>query len=201
MARLRAPRVPEKPVPILSEEELKRLFAACAGKSFAARRDLAILRLLHSTGLRLGEVADLKVQDVDLDENTLIVLRSKGGRPRLVPFGDRAARALDRYLRVRASHRDADEPWLWLSRFGVMGDGGIRESLYRRAEQAGVPGFHPHRLRHQFAHEYLAAGGQEGDLMMLAGWRSRQMLARYGAAKATERAVAAYRRLKVADRL
>jgi integrase len=73
--------------------------------------------------------------------------------------------------------------------------------MERRGIQAGIPGLHPHQLRHTFAHEYLAEGGNEGDLMMLAGWKSRQMLGRYGASAAAQRARDAYHRLGVGDRV
>ena len=58
---------------------------------------------------------------------------------------------------------------------------GVREVLYRRAAEAGFAAVQPHRFRHTFAHQWLAGGGQERDLMMLAGWRSDEMLSRHAA--------------------
>jgi integrase len=60
--------------------------------------------------------------------------------------------------------------------------------LRRRGAQAGLPGLHPHQLRHTFAHEWLVQGGAETDLMQIAGWKSRTMLQRYGASAADARA-------------
>ena len=70
----------------------------------------------------------------------------------------------------------------------------------RFLEDRGMP-LHPHLFRHGYAHTWLAQGGQEQDLMMLAGWRSRTMLVQYGASAPAERAREAYRRLSLEDRL
>ena len=72
---------------------------------------------------------------------------------------------------------------------------GIRRMMRSRCDRAGVARFHPHQLRHTFAHNWLSLGGSEGDLMTLAGWSSRQILRRYRAAMRSERALEAHRRL------
>jgi site-specific recombinase XerD len=92
--------------------------------------------------------------------------------------------ALDRYLRVRARHWDAALPWLWLGLKGQLTAWGLVQMLRRRSHQAGLPDLHPHQFRHTFAHQCLAQGGGETDLMRLAGWKSRAMLQRYGASAA-----------------
>ena len=68
-------------------------------------------------------------------------------------------------------------------------------ALGRRAEQAGIDGFHPHRLRHTDAHRWLAKGGSEAGLMAIAGWSRTDMLIRYTRARASERAADESRRL------
>lgn len=64
--------------------------------------------------------------------------------------------------------------------------------LNKRAEEAGVDHVHPHRLRHTWADRWLRAGGNEGDLQRLGGWESAEIMRRYGAARAVDRALAAY---------
>ncbi|MGH3399513.1 MAG: tyrosine-type recombinase/integrase [Streptosporangiaceae bacterium] len=201
MAGLRAPRVSEKLVPVFTSEELSALEKACQGRAFAQRRDAAIIAVLTATGVRAGELAgicydaDPRRGDVDLWRREITV-RGKGGRPRVVRIGHEAARALDRYIRVRSGHAQAWRPQLWLgvNNRGPMTANGIYQMIARRGAQAGVDAW-PHRFRHHFSHTWLDRGGAEGDLMELNGWSSPQMLRRYGASARSARARRTYDRI------
>ncbi len=201
MATMRPPTVEEKLVPVLSDEDLRALFKSCAGKDMVHRRDLAILRLFTSTGMRLAEMAGLRLTDVDLDDRRAIVT-GKGRRDRVVRFDPGTALAVDRYLRSRGAEQYAGRAELWLAEKnrGVLTRTGIYQMVVRRGEHLGLD-INPHMFRHTFGHKYLNAGGAEGDLMEQAGWRSPQMVRRYGASAKAERARTAYDRVGIMEDL
>ena len=200
MRNVRPPSVPEVPVPIISDDHLRRIFKSVEGTTFVQRRDAAILRALYDCGVRLAEVTGLSVDDVDWDRQVINVV-GKGSRPRAVPFGRKTSQALDHYLSARQVHGQGGSPDLWLGAKGRLTDSGIAQMIRRRCRDAGVPHLHAHQFRHGAAHRWLASGGSEGDAMRLFGWRSRVMLERYGAVLADQRAHDAYRRLCPGDGL
>jgi site-specific recombinase XerD len=202
MLRIRTPKPDDKVVPVPSDDDLAAILSAIGERrtDFVARRDRAIVRLFMATGIRRGELAGMRVDDVDLERGVIRVF-GKGRRERIVGIsGDKAVSALDRYLRVRQVHAFAHSEYLWLGEKGALTSEGVYQMLRRRARQAGVK-LHPHQFRHWYAHQFLAAGGQEGNLQVSAGWASRQMLGRYGASAGSARAMSESRRLALSDRV
>ena len=202
MTRLRAPKVTEKLVPVFTSEELSALAKTCQGRSFAQRRDTAIIAVLTATGIRAGSWPGSATTRTT---RGAAMSTCGGGRS---PCAARAAGrgwsgsgmrppgALDRYLRIRSRHAQAHRPQLWLgvNNRGPMTANGIYQMIARRGRQAGVDAW-THRFRHHFSHTWLDRGGAEGDLMELNGWSSPQMLRRYGASARSARARRTYDRI------
>lgn len=193
MAKMTPPRVPEKLVPVVPDDSLKRLFKACGGPGFEARRDKAIISLFLDTGVRIAEMASIGMAELDLVEREVTVM-GKGRRGRVLRFVKETRSDIQRYLLERSRHPRADEDALWVGKRGRLTKGGIYQMVQRRCQDAEIPAIHPHQFRHTFAHLYLKAGGNEGDLMRVTGWKSRQMVDRYGASVAADRAAEAHDR-------
>ena len=201
MAGLKPPLVPEQDVPVLRQEQLVALLKDCAGKSFVDQRDLAILLLFMDTGVRRMEMSGMQLEDLDLEMRE-VKIHGKGRRDRVVSYGRKTAVVLDKYLRIRGKQKLKDSPALWLAEKnkGALTRWGVYEMLKRRGSAAGVPELYPHMLRHSWAHHKKLHISEE-ELMRLAGWRSRQMLDRYAASTASERAREAGRRTALSDQL
>jgi integrase/recombinase XerD len=187
MAKLRAPAVREKPVPVLPALN----FRGWRGRAGATRSHSGVTRRsFRCSGRRAS--GWLSWPRSAMPPTTRVAATwtwsdgrsgsgGKGGRDRTVRIGHEAARCLDRYLRVGARHEQAHRLGLWLGTGGrgPLTANGIYQMVKRRGGQAGVEVW-PHRFRHHFSHTWLDRGGTEGDLMELNGWSSPQMLQRYG---------------------
>lgn len=197
---LKPPKGDHKVVHALTDDELKRLIAACQGKSLQDRRDEAIVRLMLETGVRASEVIGMQLSDVNVQDGLVTVRRGKGGKGRVAPYSVQTATAIDRYMRARRAHRLADTGALWVGGGGKgFGYYGLDKALKGRAEAARIKGFHLHLMRHTAATRWLRAGGSEGGLMAVAGWSTRAMVDRYTGASASERAAAEARTLGLGE--
>lgn len=206
---VKPPAIDVKVVVPLTDAQVKAMVGTCRTpkgsapeRTFVNARDEAILRLMHETGLRAGEVLGLDVEDVRWmdDPPALTVQRAKSRRGRNVPFSPQAAQAVGAYLRHRRKRTNAAMDQMWLSaRGGALAYAGLYDALAKRAELAGVADFHPHRMRHTAAHRWLAAGGSENGLMTVAGWSRPEMMSRYTRGRAEQRAAEEAQRLNLGE--
>lgn len=193
------PDITEEPIPVLHIDTVRSLLATCTGKTPVARRDTAIIRVLYDTGVRLGELAGLDIDDWDRGGDLLKVTGKTGTRA--VPHSPTTGEALARWLRARGRLPHTEDPAMWIGKKGRLTDSGIEQMLARRCAQAGVGRISPQQFRHTWAHEFRDQGGSEGDLMHLAGWTSLAMAQRYGRSAAAARAQRAAHKLRLGDRL
>ncbi|MDY7092599.1 MAG: tyrosine recombinase XerC [Acidobacteriota bacterium] len=184
---VRGPKLPKKLPRTLRPAEVETLLEAVDGEDPLARRDRALLELLYATGLRVSELVGLDWNDLDLPERTLRVL-GKGKKERIVPFGRRAAEALDQWLdhweEVRARQEGAlleeSQPLFLHHRGGRLSARSVRRRLDQAVEKAALAsGAHPHALRHSFATHLLEGGADLRTIQELLGHSSLSTTQRY----------------------
>jgi integrase/recombinase XerC len=166
-ARLGSPKAHRVIPDVLRQDEAARLLemagVAADDDDPIGRRDRALLELLYATGIRVGELVGLDVDDVDLERRVVRVL-GKGGRERTVPFGAPAARSIDAWIRLgRPAVAGAGSgPALFLgTRGGRLDQRAARTVVHRRlADVPGAPDLGPHGLRHSAA-THLVEGGAD----------------------------------------
>lgn len=147
----------------LSDEQVQRL-EACIEEAIAqaenefhrrvAIRDLACLYLMWHCGMRISEVQESLVRDVDLPGRKLFIAQSKEGKDRMIYISETTAAALAEHF---VNRRQPDSPYVFAGRNGPLDRRSINDRFRRYREQCDVP-VTPHRLRHTFASQMLAAG-------------------------------------------
>ncbi len=158
--RVKRPKFEKKLPRHFTEQEMLELLRLPDLESLYGLRNRAILELLYSSGLRISELADLQLNDIDLHRGMLRVI-GKGGKERLVPVGKQALAAIQGYLPVRAKLRtDESSERLFLTKSGKDFDQRQLTNILSRyfLQIARQKGFSPHTLRHSFATHMLARG-------------------------------------------
>jgi integrase/recombinase XerC len=166
---VRAPQKPRRLPRSLDVDEVSHLLNI-PGTDPLAKRDRAILELFYSSGLRLSELANLDLHDLDLAEGSVRVT-GKGNKQREAPVGRMARQALSEWLGARIELLKGDEPAIFISKRGErLSTRSIQARIDYRARQAGLPRHvHPHMLRHSFASHMLEASGDLRAVQELLG--------------------------------
>jgi integrase/recombinase XerC len=178
----------------LPPAEMDRLLSVADLSTPAGRRDQAILELFYASGLRLSELVDLDVSDVNLG-GRIVRVRGKGGKERLVPFNQAAASAIGRMLQdarlvpdaaprsvreTRAKHARTRHPLFRNLRGGRLTTRSVDRIVRRYVREAAVAGgISPHALRHTFATHLLQAGADLRAIQELLGHARLSTTQRY----------------------
>lgn len=185
-ARLvQTPRLPRKAPPLLSPREIEAVLDLPPKDTDRGIRDRAILDLLYSSGIRVGELVALDVEDLSL-ESRLIRVRGKGRKERVVPFGGKAEKRVRKYLTVRSQtlrrRRSVENPRaLFLNLRGSrLTARSVQRSLaeYLRSSARSLK-VHPHLLRHCFATHLLNNGADLRSIQELLGHANLSTTQRY----------------------
>ena len=152
LADLRPPRVPQKLVEVVTEDEIRRILSCLDSDTASGCRDRAIIITALDTGLRLSELTNLKMVDSHLDQGYLKIM-GKGSKERIVPIGGVSQKVLQRYVfHFRPEPLRPDEDNLFLTLEGrPMSGNAVRLIFSRLAHKSGVKRLHAHLCRHTFA--------------------------------------------------
>ncbi len=181
------PKKERKMPTFLSEQEIESFLDLPSADDPLARRDRAILELLYATGMRVSEFVGLNEEDIDLKEK-LILVRGKGKKERIVPFGRKAAERLIAYLQVRpfffpktSSAKEMPTKAVFLNKRGTRltcrsVQRIVQKYLRRQALRRKVS---PHSLRHSFASHLLSRGADVRAIQELLGHESLATTEKY----------------------
>lgn len=154
--------------------ELEELFNACNLDNALGQRDRLILEMLYATGVRVGELVNVKIEDIDESSRTILIL-GKGNKDRYVTYGDYCSEILDLYLKEGYAKLNINNsPYLFLnSKGGRISDRGVRYILDQIIKKTSIKkNISPHMIRHSFATHLLNAGADLLSVQKLLGHES-----------------------------
>ena len=177
---LKLPKVTKKVVTTLSDQEIESILNTLSPTNPSEARNRTILMILLDSGLRIGELVNLKMGDVHMDEGYLKVM-GKGKKERIVPIGSNAQRALQRYLfHFRPKPVNPVINNVFLSTSGnPLTENSMKLMFARLAKRSGVCRLHAHLCRHTFATRFLINGGDVFTLQQILGHSTLEMVRHY----------------------
>ncbi len=177
LATIRTPKQEKRLPRCLDLEQVQKLLEAPGDADLLSARDKAMLEILYSSGIRVSELVELEMSDLDLVEGVLRV-RGKGRKDRLTPIGSQAIKAVQRYFDLRAidsrSQQSSQVMRVFLNKHGEpLSTRSVRRKLDKYLVSAGLdPGISPHTLRHSFATHLLNNGADLRSVQELLGHQS-----------------------------
>lgn len=169
------PKIPKRNPKFMSIKETTSIVENPSQDGIFQERNKAILELIYGAGLRVSEVSALDVDNLHFDQNTVHVVEGKGGKDRLVPFGEMAAKALKNYL---LNHPNTGP--VFLNKFGErLSTRSIWQICNDSGKKNGIFGIHPHAFRHSCATHLLDAGADLRVIQEQLGHNSLATTQRY----------------------
>ena len=176
LTTIRTPKQEKRLPKCLDLEQVQKLLEAPGDADILSARDKAMLEVLYSSGIRVSELVELEMGDIDLQEGVLRV-RGKGRKDRLTPIGSQAIKAVQRYFELRVLEPKCSGPSqsrVFLNKHGhSLSTRSVRRKLDKYLVQSGLdPGISPHTLRHSFATHLLNNGADLRSVQELLGHQS-----------------------------
>jgi site-specific recombinase XerD len=192
------PKVPRKIVQDIPLLLIRKAVELWDPNTFRGARNIAIILIFLDTGIRLGEMAGIRLRDLNL-AGAIITVFGKGQKERKVRLEKTAFDALRHYLGLRPS---VDSDYLWLTAEGKRFTApGIQTFVRRLSKLGGNVRWSPHTFRNTFSMNYLRAGGDTFTLMMYGGWEDLEMPRLYTMALRADDAFEVHRRASPANQL
>jgi len=200
-ANLKPPRLPKKMATTLTDNEIISILNTFDNTKPVHMRNKTIFTLLIDSGLRIGELINLTINDIQ-HEGTILHVMGKGQKERIVPLGQNAQKTLNKYLFkfwIRPAHSDVTN--IFLSERGLpMTENSSKLMFARLSKKSGVSRLHAHLCRHTFATRYLNNGGDIFTLQRILGHSTLEMVRHY-ASTSSEQIITQHQRCSPLDRL